>query len=588
MIKKLSKFIKRVIKPFNFPKQAGTSEQTLKDIIIISLNDGNVCGKKGFMIEGLSKNLIEMNPQELNHFLKGYFNSLNIGFPIEVVTFMEPVSREQYIKDLERKISTFELMLENNPSADSVKEKLRFLKTIHTNVAEKGLPPLNISSVFYVFGCAPSIDELVRVLNHRVKLMTDTLTSLGFRVTPLNSLKIEALKSKFFRSIAPGKESIKSKLIRSLITTGITISTPALSVFFPFLVTDPMRNRVITQGITLGRNIMNNNIVYWNIGNSISPHILVVGPTGSGKTEFMSLLVERFHTQLDSASFVLDVKGEYAERLNGRRVPFKSFRVGEDAGIGLCRFSRLFPQEWRAGVITEIIVNGFDLAGKKDLTASIYQAIEDSIMHECDSFWDTLVEFLILNDDKYAVYRCLDIVRRIQRFDKGKGISDIITDFFTSPPHESIILDLSLALCMEPNIVNVIVEVISRTIQRLTSMGFKVFKNPRLMVFDEGWMYIKKLNTDIASLLRLGRSHGISVGLATQHVTDIKHIDNAIINNIGLLVAMASPDSSYWQSLKPYMRIRDDDIYTYTALLGRGEGVVRISPNPRPIAVSFR
>lgn len=588
MKKSLSELIKRIARSSVLPKQIIDRERIPDDVIVISLDNSYVCGKKGFMIEGLSKNLIEMNPQELNHFLKGYFNSLNIGFPIEIVTFMEPVSREQYIRDLERRISTFELMLESNPSADSVKEKLRFLKVIRTNVAEKGLPPLNISSVFYVFGCAPSINELIKILEHRVKLMTNTLTSLGFRVSPLNSLKIKALKSKFFRSLALRKESVMSKLFRSLIPIEITISSPALSVFFPFLVSGQMHGKVVWQGITLGRNIMNNNVVYWNIRNSISPHVLVVGPTGSGKTEFMSLLVERFHTQLGSASFVLDVKGEYAERLRRRRVPYKSLRIGEDVGISLCRFSRLYPQEWRAGMLTEIIVNAFEVAREKDITASVYHAMENSIMHECDSFWDALIEFLMLNDNKYVVYRCLDIVRRIRKFDAGKSISDLITEFFTSTSSKSIILDLSLALYMEPSVVNVVVEVISRTIQRLTSMGFNVFKSPKLMVFDEGWMYIKKLNADIVALLRLGRSYGISVGLATQHIADIEHTSNAIINNIGLLVAMASPDSGYWRSLKPYMRIRDDDIYTYTALLGRGEGVVRISPNPRPIAVSFR
>ena len=105
------------------------------------------------------------------------------------------------------------------------------------------------------------------------------------------------------------------------------------------------------------------------------------------------------------------------------------------------------------------------------------------------------------------------------------------------------------------------------------------------LIFDEGWIYLKK-NDLVINLIRLGRGYGALVALATQDINDIIELGYGLLDNVGLFIVLASPDRSYWNKVSQVLRIRRD-IEQYSLLLGRGEGIVRISPDPRPLPLKL-
>ena len=544
-----------------------------------------MCGKKGLLIEKLSENLLEMEPPQLAHFLRSYFYALNTSFPLEFRTLVTPLDTGKILRRINRRISTLRVILEENPSAEGARAQLQRLESLKKRIEEETLQPIEVTGIVYVHACGSNEAELNQILNQRVKIVTDIFTSLGIRVKPLKAGEPEPDTYSFLKAVGYPDIYRLSTLIRGRLRKGNFNASYALSVFFPFLMAQEMRS-VTGSKITLGRNTRTKEIVRWNISKSISPHILIFGSTGSGKTEVLTILAERFIHELSSNTLIMDVKGEYLDRLRGKVLKVEKFVLGEDTGTDLCRFAYTLPEGWRAGILTDLLITSYRLRDDRRIAGILYKALSYSLSFGCEDFAETAQAYLERYGDEYLSYRAASILLRASGKKYVKDVIDAVM-LFTAEREKAIIIDLSKIMRIDPGTMRLYLSIMVHLIKSFVMRYRGIVKRPKLIVFDESWMYVKELKDELYSIMRLGRSYGLSIAVATQHPDDLESFREVAIDNSGLLIAMASPDEEFWTLLTKYMRLSREDIKYITAGLSRGEGVARISPNPRPVPIKF-
>jgi len=87
--------------------------------------------------------------------------------------------------------------------------------------------------------------------------------------------------------------------------------------------------------------------------------------------------------------------------------------------------------------------------------------------------------------------------------------------------------------------------------------------------------------------LRLSRSYGVSVALASQRVEDFSISASTAVINSGLLAVMPSPNPDYWRRVSKYVLLSRDDIKRLTTIISFGEALIRISSSPRPYLIRY-
>ncbi len=578
------------------PKRAhaGNESQAFEiqgDHIILRLKD-KVCCRKLLLIENISGTLADMGVADLLHYLRGYFKTLNLGFPLEIRTYVVPTDRDEYLKELEKHISTLEIMLESNPSAVNVRKKLQHLKKVRDTIVKDGIPPISMVALMIVEACGEDLEQTLEELERRCRIVRNTFSSLGIRVGPVGRLRRRFLLRLFFRRDPwPRGDGITKLTLR---IAGLrTFAGAATSLLYPFIISSTALATASSKGIYLGKDPDSGEGIFWDASKSLSPHVLVVGPTGSGKTEFLALLVSRLLSFFGKGSIILDIKGEYPSRLERRGVPFKHYVLGEDLELNLHDLSRLYPKRLRPGILTDVIVKSYELLSKRELVSAVYRGVEYSLNVECQDILDCLRQYVESYEEPYVTYVISRVASEIKSVYPGTGVSltSLLLEALSGNLREVAVLDGSKLASSSRNLVNLAICYMSSVIRAViqsSKPSIKPFRFRTALVLDEGWLYVQRLTEEVSSLMRLGRSYGVMVCIATQSVDDLRVLGSGVTNNLGLLVAMASPDPGYWESLTGFMHFPSREIQRFTTLLGRGEGIVRISPDPRPRVVSFK
>jgi len=570
----------------NFLKVLGIESVKVRgDVILFSVGK-LFCGRKILVVEGLAGSVAETSGDEVIHFLRAYFNTLNLGFPLEVRTYVTPVNRDAYLRELDKKIENLMLVLEANPTNSKLKTEIEKLRKIRDRVLKTGLSPFDTVAFFSIEACADSEETVMKTLESRAKILENSLEALGIRVRELRGLRKKLILKLFFRPYSWGGSSFIKKLLAAISIPKIRVVDFKGAVLHPFIINARTRFTLRSSGILLGTNVITKEKVYWNLEKSLSPHILVVGPTGSGKTEFLATLVKRLRDVYGIKAIILDVKGEYYSRLIKRGVGVKLARLGEDVGLGLRDIAIRLPRESRVGIITELLINAFTLEHEREVISALYHTL-DSVLSDYLVRADWLKEaldYITTFEDGYLCYKVSTILNYIAPFENGNSILNLITDLSS----DALIIDLSYAIGVSDALASLTAGAIIKSLE-LTILSPSRLKNSFIpctaLIFDEGWIYLKR-NDIVTHLVRLGRGFGALVALATQDINDIINLGYGLMDNIGLFLALSSPDRSYWSKLSQILRIRRD-IEQYSMLLGRGEGVVRISPDPRPLPIKL-
>ncbi len=528
--------------------------------VIIKRKPNVKCYEKTIKVVDLPVSLLDSDPQDLQHFMLNYLNSINLGFPIVIRSSVSPMKNEDFINKLNKKIETLELVLDSNPANETLRSRLRVLKKIR-DIALKGVPPLKIDTEFVLSECSDDPVKAYVNLNSKVEALVKNLSSLGVR-TVVYEGRLNNLKRVLSR---PFKNLFKNPNMM------LTSLNPASFMLLPFMLNngfDRLRNHSFESGkVLLGINLLSRTLVFWDLDSTVSPHVVIVGPTGSGKTEFFTELVERFYGFHESSSLIIDVKNEYPSRLSRRQIPYKVLSLGDNIALGLCYLTQDESQEVKAFFITDLITNAYALS---DEVASALNELLTYSLSSCDNYIINAFRNLTLIRDPYIRFKVSKVLSELSTYEVGEPLLDQLKFFLNGYEEKVLILDLSKVFFSSTNILNLAILSLLKGIKKiLFSKGVNEVSPHvskfKFLVFDEAWIYSTKLRDEVENLIRYLRSYGLVVGIATQHPQDLISLGEVIVSNAGLFIAMGSNDLNYWRYVKRYVRIGDKDVsYCYT------------------------
>ncbi|MCD6323718.1 MAG: ATP-binding protein [Desulfurococcales archaeon] len=543
-----------------------------------SRRDACVCGTAELRVEGLSKSISDMDVQEIKHFVKAFLAALNIGFPIEFRTLIHPQNLDKYINKLEKDLSTLKIILEESPTP-SAKRRFRELQKALHMINNEGITPLRFESLIRITSCGDDSDALIDTLKNRGRLLKEALNSLGIRV--------EGPKLRLDKRKGNGLHLRLLKSFNSILRKSVVYASPpsyAQIFLFPFILY--RKDSQFGAGMPIGRDPFTKELIWWDPGSSTSPHIIVLGPTGSGKTTFLANTVIHFKKFIAGNVLILDIKGEYPTLLKGEGLPLKELVVGRNAGINLCRLSAGYPESWGSVALTEIISKSLSI--DKDVESLLYESLDYGLRYGCPDLIGAAEDYISSHGSSYLTYRVKAVLNKIKGVSKGVDLVEEIERFVAGDREDVLILNLSGLASFEEDLTHLVVEAVARSILRVIS-GFSGRASGRwgLMVMDEGWMYLRKLRETLVTLLRLGRSYKIAVAFATQSPDDLSILGTAVTSSGGVLVAMSSSDPLYWRIIKSFMRLTEDECSKYPSILNVGEGIIRLSTDGkgRPFSV---
>ena len=110
-----------------------------------------------------------------------------------------------------------------------------------------------------------------------------------------------------------------------------------------------------------------------------------------------------------------------------------------------------------------------------------------------------------------------------------------------------------------------------------------------VLVIDEAWVLSKhgKSSNRVLNLIKLSRGYGLSVLLATQSFRDFGDSWDRILENTGVLIVLNTPSKRFWIDASNFLKISREAIEDLMVVLGKGDALIRVLPDPRPIPVSL-
>jgi DNA helicase HerA-like ATPase len=314
----------------------------------------------------------------------------------------------------------------------------------------------------------------------------------------------------------------------------------------------------------------------------MSPHIIVVGPTGSGKTETLISIATKMHSLLSTIILAIDVKGDIEARLLKRGYLFRSIDVPRTPLGSLYPF--YIDPSARAGQVFEAIVSSFDVNDIK-MQAAIYKAIKRAYEKTPTPTWQNILSELS-QEDEHVRIMISRIIDEISYLDGGKqqiGHYEIVEGEINIISLSKISKEKEDTLSYAMNIV----------FQDMLNYMSSRHVDPRYVggaiVIDEAWILTRKgrSSTRLLNLVKLSRGYGLSVLLATQSFRDFGDDWDRILENSGLLIALSNPSKRFWSDASKFLKIDRETIEELMVVMGRGDALIRILPDPRPLPVSL-
>lgn len=332
------------------------------------------------------------------------------------------------------------------------------------------------------------------------------------------------------------------------------------------------------SGIYVGIDLISGNSVYWNFDKSSSPHTLVIGPTGSGKTITLLTLLSRIMTKYGSSALVFDVKDEYTQLLSIHELRYLDVKVLNplEDPLPLCVCSSSVAE--KQTLISNVVGS---LSKIFPMTPTSSRTLFKVLMDVCTRCIDvdalTVYHFNILDRELEEV---VDVIMRI--FGIYPELPPKLSSIFQMPVshrRSAYVINLKNLFTRDRAESAAVVLYMLRTL--LTYLDPSLTSIPRILViFDELWHTIPYMAEDLVNTLaRYGRSLGLALMMSTQNIDDLHPYTDAIISNCGGFIAMSSSSTSYWLRLRSYLNLSRKAIDYIETIADQGVCVARFSPN---------
>jgi len=372
------------------------------------------------------------------------------------------------------------------------------------------------------------------------------------------------------------------KILSKAVGRGALASSFYSIYFSPLLKTATHSRGAHNSGILLGRILNSGRNIFWNPNTSMSPHVIVVGPTGSGKTETLISIATKMNMLLSATVLMVDVKGDIEARLSRRGYPYRAIDIPRTPLGSLYPFH--IEPSGRAGQVFDAIIASYDVVDVR-MQAAIYKALKKAYERSSNPTWQDVLSELAGEDEavRVMVSRILDEVsyldggrQRSGHYGIWEGEVNIISLSRISKEREEV---LSYAM-------NIVFQ------DMLNYMSTRHADPGRVggaLVIDEAWILSKRGRNAgrLLNLVKLSRGYGLAVLLATQSFRDFGGEWDRILENSGLLIVLSNPSKRFWADASNFLRIDRDVIKELMVIMGRGDALIRVLPDPRPIPVSL-
>jgi|APSaa5957512535_1039671.scaffolds.fasta_scaffold03954_2 hypothetical protein len=304
-----------------------------------------------------------------------------------------------------------------------------------------------------------------------------------------------------------------SKHIQKSMLHGITgspflVIRSSLAAFVPFYTSELYED----GGFLLGVNMFTGHPFQWNPQNRMNKNMVLVAPSGSGKTTTAMLIIHAFESMYPE-SFIFGIDPEEEYRALGDNMGFSYIDYTPDVKIGLDIF-KMIPDVFNA---CETLCQALNIPElDREFAQEAAAQMGKLSLHERSffKFYEILEE--ICNDQ--------DVIKYFRRLTKPP-----FRNFFEgdTPKSNKMIISLKNIGSAGGMVHRLITQIaLSYALGRIIGMP-KII--PKLVMLDEVWMLFKheSLSGYIENMSRRGRKYNMYMMLATQNMDDLIKNDSA-------------------------------------------------------------
>ena len=286
----------------------------------------------------------------------------------------------------------------------------------------------------------------------------------------------------------------------------------------------------------------------------LTKHILIIGPTGRGKTTLLASIIENIYIKEDMGFVAVDFKGDLVALLKHLGVPVIS--IDKYPVNILIRPRQISSADWGL-MLSDLLAKVFIIERSK-----ISQILSSVFVN--DPMRPPSAEEILTDKSLSVLAPVIELATTMPRYD------DIINLL-----KKQVIVDSSRGGTALQNMYAGIIIFLAKT-ALMHNAGM------RLVVIDEAWR-IASLET-VIELVKEGRSRGIGVVLATQNIEDIP---TEIIDNTHTLIVFGTHNDDYIDKVRRKLGLAKH-IVSKLKYLDIGEAMLVNMLDPHPMIVKIR
>ncbi len=499
----------------------------------------------------------DLSENSLRSSIASFYKILQVGEQVDIFFRKKYVDSIKYKEALLHKAQNLRIIIDSDPSNSKAKRELEIVNFLLDRISEGEYP---FKYEIYL---------LIHSRNKERALQLAEVISKGLEGLNIRSRlakRNEILSIIFLDECKSDKISIPSQV-------------PFLT---PFSVDKLPKFQLRNDGILLGKDINHGIPVFWNIDSIENPHMLIIGPTGAGKTEFLINTSLQLALNYSIPIVFFDTKGDIKQRIIKRGFETKIFNPLYH-GISLLKCDNI-PLQVRAMQIEKILTNSFDLDKiyGSIMFKLVYDTLEDYYSGKISYLnWDVIDDKAKSMLDEITYLYISKIIRIVKSLDHGDNVADLLVPGIN-------IVDLTTVKneTLRKIIMYTIITNIYNKFSNSVDRGTRV-----VLILDEAWTVLKNEKVDyplVADLVKRGRGHGIALFMATQNIEDLGEMSSVYLDNIGLLIFMNNGDKEFWNNtVKRFVNVNENEISNNLAFLGRGEALIRFLGDPRPLVIKI-
>lgn len=533
---------------------SGTGKQQLNVIVEDGYYKIGKTVKAILVVDDIPYDYRDLSDESLRARIVHFNKMLEMMSEVEYIVKKEKIDKNKFLAKLFNKAQRLRVTVGTDPSNYRAKNELQLVQAMINKINE-GEMPFRFIIYFVVKG------NSVKEAKSNAELMKKGLEGIG-------------LKPRFAK-----KKEIIALLTDTIKATG---KKPVLPTSAPYLVTFALpkapKYQFFEDGIYIGKEIGTDRAVFWNYNSMINQHTLIVGPTGSGKTETLIALAYKVSMFSGIPIVFFDTKSDIKLRLKKYHMNPKIINP-LIYSLGLLKPDTMSLDAYITQV-QSILEYSFQL--DKYAASVLYKALKNAFQKYEDPTWDNVLQEIEEMDVQTQIKTLLTrIITQVKEYDSDKKytVVDMLNDAGLY------VIDLSF--------------IKSEDIKRLLMLSIltKIYNKYNVaedkikigLVVDEAWTVLKDSDqySMIADIVKRGRGYGLVLLMATQNLIDLGQYKDVYLENIGLIIFMNNGDKKFWEEVSRFVNINDDEVKQELTFLGRGEALLRFITDPRPVLVKL-